>query len=258
MPNAPDQAAGEAVPNMNRRSLLIGLATASVTAAGATTATAAASEASENGELLRLGNELPAVSAGYLAAREERWSILAKWSPLWPVAPEELTTRGGKDIERSLDRHAIIREGNESALSVITTDDLQWYIDRAQRVLKGKTIDGRKIAGLTRPEWEESLEDDLATYAIAERYEAECNRIREASGYGPALAAYRDARTALMRLISDIMAQSERTMTGVIIKAQALSLTGEDDLFLDVAIPGRKWASELSASVLKIAGEKVG
>src|SRR5688572_12605985 len=94
MPNNTVQAAGEVMPAMNRRSLLRGLAAASIAAGGSSVASASTfvPVPAENDELLRLGNELPAVTAEFYAARERRRAILAEWSQRWPVAPDEILT----------------------------------------------------------------------------------------------------------------------------------------------------------------------
>lgn len=258
--NRPIQAAGEAMPIMNRRSLLMGLAAASVAAAGPTTASAVTSAAvAENEELLRLGNELPAASEAFFDARDKRRAIIAEWSPKWSVAPEALIIRGGgafSQSEMSLTGKGILRDGNKWPHKVMTTEGLAWGIDRSKRVLKGKTVDKKKVGGLTRKDWEDRLAEDLADYAIAEEYEARCQQIRDASGYEAINAALDLATKSLVSIIAAIMAQPERTMAGIVIKAQALSLTGEDNVFFQTCFDGRKWASEFSASVLKIAGEQ--
>ncbi|MGO4135152.1 hypothetical protein ACEQ6A_11390 [Rhizobium brockwellii] len=238
----------------------MGLAAASVAAAGATTASATApATIAENEELLRLGNELSVASAAFYAARQKRSAVIAEWSPQWPIAPEALIVRGGgafTDSERSLIGRGIVRDGNEWPHKVTTTEGLAWEIDRCKRVLKGKTVDRQKVRGLTRKDWEERLAEDLADYAIAEKYEAGCQRIRDASGYQAIDAAFNDAAKALVSIVGAIMAQPEQTMAGVVVKAQALALTGDAHIFFECFADCGKWASEFSASVLKIAGEQ--
>ncbi|MGR9188812.1 hypothetical protein ACU8NE_03900 [Rhizobium leguminosarum] len=248
------------MPNMNRRSLLMGLAAASVAAAGPTVASAITPAAvAENEELLRLGNELPAASAAFFAARAKRSAAIAEWSPRWPVAPEALIVRGGgafTDSERSLTGRGIVRDGEEWPRKVTTAEGLAWQIDRSKRLLKGKTIDRQKVRGLTRKDWEQRLDEDLTDHAIAEQYEASCQQIRDASGYQAINAAFIDAAKAVVSIIGAIMAQPERTMAGVVIKAEAVSLTGDPHVFVECFADCGKWASELSASVLKIAAEQ--
>ena len=72
MPNNTVPAAGEAMPAMNRRSLLRGLAAASIAAGGASVASAEtfAAVPAENEELVRLGNELRRLGHAALAEVE--------------------------------------------------------------------------------------------------------------------------------------------------------------------------------------------
>lgn len=260
MPNSPVPAAGEAMPTMNRRSLLMGLAAASV-AAG--TATAAAAETSvaippENEELLRLGNELPNVAAAFHSARERSRAILAKWSPRWPVAPDQIIRPRSwytNEIERDIHGTGITRDCEQRPHGIHTTQSLTCRLDRAKKVLKGRSIDKRKIEGLSRPEWEAELAETNTVYSAAELYEADCQRIRDASGYDKAREAYKRATADVARIISSIMAQPAHTMAGIVIKAQALSLSGEGWVLFEDFSAGINWAAEFSTSVLKIAGE---
>lgn len=264
MPNTNVQAAGEAMPTFNRRSLLRGLAAASIAAGGASVAAASpvVPLPVENEELIRLGNDLPAIIAAFTATRASLKAITDKWSPRWPVAPDEiLMSRYSYGMmERSLTGHAIEREldGKKVTYGLLTTKDLERHMNLARGILKGKTVDSRKIRGKTRSDWELELAEDTKSYSIAERYEKECQRIRDASGYDAADAAFRQATKDLAAIISSIMAQQDYTMAGIVIKAQALSMTNSNALFFETCFEGKDWASEFSASVLRIASGNAG
>ncbi|TPN58621.1 hypothetical protein FJ976_01540 [Mesorhizobium sp. B1-1-9] len=260
MPNTV-QAAAEGMPEVNRRRLLLGLAAASTAAAACTVATAAHSAAPvENPELVRLGNTLAAIADEYRAARDARIAIIDKWSKVWPLAPDEIISDrqyGNGPIERDITGSGLYRKGAARCLVIYTCDDLDWYLTRAKRILKGKTIDKRSVGGLPdRDAWEDALDRYAAEYTAAAKYEAEKARILKASGYEAADRRKEAAATALINAIDGIMAQPETTMAGVMIKAQALAAWGlVTDWQRLLTLQAPAWGPALGASVLRIAGE---
>jgi hypothetical protein len=136
-------------------------------------------------------------------------------------------------------------------------DDLDWYITRAKRILKGKSIDKRAVGGLPdRDAWEQALDQLVAEYTAAAKYEAEKARILRASGYEAADQRKQAAAKALIEAIDSIMAAPETAMAGVMIKAQALaSWSLVEDWQRLLTIQAAKWGPSLGASVLRLAGE---
>jgi hypothetical protein len=93
MPNTSVRAAAEGMPDVNRRRLLLGLASASAVAATVSIPQAADAAPIENPVLIRMADELPAIEAECHAADAAIDSVLAQWRPLWPLAPEEIVYR---------------------------------------------------------------------------------------------------------------------------------------------------------------------
>jgi hypothetical protein len=257
MPNTV-QAAAEGMPNLDRRRLLIGLAAASTAAAAMTVAPSAHSAThSENPELIRLGGGLAAIAEEYRISAAERKAIVKEWKKVWPVAPDEIICgRWSREIERDITGAGIAREGKKDCLSIWSCDELEWYLSRAKSILKGKAIDKRSLGGLpNRAAWEDELDRLVAQYTAASKYEAEKARVLKASGYKAADERKHAAAAALIGIINNIMAQSETTMAGVIIKAQALAAWGLVSDWQRYTIAAADWGPALAASVLRLAGE---
>lgn len=88
----------------DRRRMLLGLAAASTAAATATAAVGPVT--AENPELIRLAKELPALADQYHAAWKHQRDTEAKWTPLWPLASDDITEPGtgsiyGNPMERT-------------------------------------------------------------------------------------------------------------------------------------------------------------
>ncbi|RWB05449.1 MAG: hypothetical protein EOQ39_22525 [Mesorhizobium sp.] len=261
MQNTRVLAAAEGLPEISRRRLLLGLAAASTAAAALTVAPAAhAATPVENPELVRLGNALAAIADEYRTARDARIAIIDKWSKVWPLAPDEIILDrkyGSDEIERDLTGSGLYRKGSDRALAIYSCRDLEWYLTRAKRILKGKTIDKRAVGGLPdRAAWEDSLDQRAAEYTAAAKYEAEKARILKVSSYEAANRRKQAAAVALIDAIDGIMAQPETTMAGVMIKAQALATWGLVTDWQRMLTPkAAAWGPALGASVLRMAGE---
>ena len=261
MPNTSVRAAAEGMPEINRRRLLLGLAAASTAAATVTVATDAMP--AENLELLRLADTVSDVEAEFVSARDARRAIVAEWSPRWPALPSAIvgTRLGGySDIARDLVGDTINGPANKfgetHSLKIATVESVEWYQERARRVLKGRGIDKRKLHGMDRAGWEDHLAYLDRVSAVAARYEAKCKKVRAASGIVAATERRRAAFAALTELTHIIMAQEPVTMSGIVAQAQALAAFGRHADAWDVAfVPGAStWGTELAANVLRLAG----
>lgn len=151
----------------------------------------------------------------------------------------------------------MFRKGASKCLVIYTCDDLDWYLNRAKSIVKGKTIDKRPVAGLpNRAAWEEGLDRLVAERTAAAKYEAATARILKASSYKAANERKRAAAKALIEAVDSIMAAPETTMAGVMIKAQALASWGlVNDWQMHFTTQAAAWGPSLGASVLRLAGE---
>lgn len=259
MSNVRVLATAEGMPALNRRRLLLGLAAASTAAAAITVAPAARSAPAENPELIRLGNALAAVEAAYVAANGVVITIIKEWAPRWPAAPKILLGFGYAE-DRDFEGRGIRsknRFGNDAWLRVATVNDLQWHIDTARRVLKGRSIDKRKIRGMTRAEWEEELSVLTRMEKTATKLAAKRSSVMAASGFQEAKAVRKAAFDQLAEIVMETMGHEAVTMDGVVIKAMAMDAWGRHAELPDMILtPGAAtWGQQLAASVLRLAGE---
>jgi hypothetical protein len=237
---------------LNRRRLLSGLAAASTAAAAPAAAMAASGSIAENPELLRLGDDLPALVTEYHEAKSARLAILAEWKPRWPRAPKALCVGlGDKDVERDLAGAAFSRlneNGERRYVHLETVESIENNIRWGEAALKYARTEQR------RQRERERLAPYQELLPIAKRYEAKCERIRKASGYQAAVDRREAAREALASAIDAIMAEPARTMAGVIVQAQALEAWGGvEGLWRDI-LPGTNgWSTQLAASILEIS-----
>ncbi|WJR67255.1 hypothetical protein QTA58_00330 [Neorhizobium sp. CSC1952] len=273
MPNALVQAAAEGLPSIHRRRLLMGLAAASATAAAMTAPDAAASavvtSAQENPELVRLGDQWHAMADELVAARAALQQIVNEWSPKWPAAPEALVYNGWNtdNYERDLQGHAV-QGGSPYSGSrgrcVRSVEDIAYDIRFAEGILRNKTFAHRKkVQRLTREQWEVKLAEDYELIGVARDYEAQCQRIRAASGVEAATKRYLEAEFALMELIKQVVSVSETSMIGIIIKAQVMARAHEigNGYLTLFSVKDDKGKSVdigvcLAQSILRIAGEQ--
>lgn len=238
---------------LSRRNLLIGLA-ASATAAAAVSEAAAAPQ--ENPELVALADALPPVLAEYVAAREAVRAIVAKWSPQWPVPGEEII-RYGNDCKdyRGLDGVGIELPWGKGGLKrmpqVGTPESFAADAARCEKeaarcaALPSKR--GLKFATFHATQSRAAIEPARAFWA-------EVDRIKAASGIEAAQAREEAAAKALVQAVDQIMAADDWTISGAVIKAQALGAWGELDRPVRLlTMREADWAQSLAASILKHA-----
>ncbi|HEV2508654.1 hypothetical protein [Bosea sp. (in: a-proteobacteria)] len=241
----------------NRRRMLLGLAAASTAAATASAAVGPTPTATENPELLRLAEEMPALVDRYHAAWKHQRDTKAKWSPLWPSAPDEITQPGSNRAlsgwEETFEGAAHTRPNEEHPRQLIPSYSFRWGVLRAQRALKSKkllklgTLEGR-----TREQWEAAMSEDRRCLELAEAYEAETKRIRRASGYEASWKAHHAATDALADHVARIMAEPDHTMEGLIIKAEALEAWNSVERWQRAFKPASAdWHGKIAASILR-------
>lgn len=248
MPPPSVPATAEGMPALSRRALLLGLATASTTAAAvAITATAAAP--AENPELVRLGDVLPAVEAEYGRVRDHQDAIKGEWAQQWPTAPKEIAggERGGY-YERNF-------YGALQNRHLVFAYEVEWRITRAERALRSRATKRPWHSFMSRQEWQAELEEAKRVHALALHHEAEIKRIHFGSNWTGCWQATRDATKQLAEHVAATMAQPDETVAGLLIKAEALAAWGQvepDDQRWAYNTPN-EWHGEIARSVLRHA-----
>lgn len=271
MPKHSLGAAAEGLPEINRRRLLLGLASAS--SAAAIAAIPAAAEATpmvaENPRLVELAAQLPTLASSYYEALQAQNVVEAKWNALWPWAPDELTVPGTGlpwegprqpgDAEGRVMGGFLWRKGEAFPRRIVmTTHRAGWEISGAKRHLRvlagGKQ---KKSGGKGEAAWRDELARLEKLHGIADRYEKECKRLK-----GPAQAEHETKWTVTHRLrdemedlIAAIMNETDFTMEGLLIKAEALAEWDRTGKNMDkLAIRhGRDWHGQIAASILRHA-----
>lgn len=240
---------------LNRRRLLLGLAAASTAAATSAAIASVQPVTAENAELLRLGDELPAVHGRFVATTAKLQAVVRKWLPRWPSIPDAIIEARGEWVWSGLARD-LTGAGQLVNGEAVRLHSLSWLDGEAARLRKS-LVSSRRRNPLPPTEVAERLARASKLESVADQlrvYLAECDRVREASGYEPAKARNTAALEALSALVGEIIRQPAETMDGVLIKAEALdawqSVPKPERLFV---IKGWNWPGVLAADVLRIA-----
>lgn len=236
--------------NATRRSLLMGLAAA--TAASA----AGAQTAAENPTLIALGDALPTVKGDFVAARERLAGIVAEYAPQWPVPDEKIIRYStGSKAYRGIDGRGIEMPWGKGGCTKVPDLGTPEVFERsyaahmaeAQRCAKLKSKRGMKA----QLAW---AEKDKEALPLSRAYWAAVDRIEKASGIEAAQADKTAAREKLAAHITAIMNVEERTIEGLIIKAQALDAWSEVGAFWRGINPdAAMWADSITAAIMRQA-----
>lgn len=238
---------------LSRRHLLMGLAASATAAASVAEATSAPQE---NPELLALADDLPAVAARHLEARDRVMAIVAKWSPHWPVPSAELVRYGNgcKDY-RGIDGWGMrLPESKGMPIGMPKLGTPEYFEQQA-------AYHEREAARRAATKSKRNVEFHQA-WAARERaqiepsraYWSEVERITEASGIEDAQTRLREARDALKAKVDQIMRADDWTIAGTVIKAQALQAWSEVAAFHRAFNKeGLDWADLLAASIMRHA-----
>ncbi len=243
-----------------RRQMLMGLASASAAAAtGASAAGAVAPQ--EDLELLALADKLDGTTQAYTAAAHRVAQIVAEWSPQWPTpARETIRFHDGAKTHRGIDGWAIEMElwpqakteNRRGIAKVGTPETFERGRDSklAEYVRKMATPSQR---GAQYPK--RMAEEEAAAIEPARAYWAEVERIKSASGIEAAKAQEAETREVLHALVGAIVMKRETSITGLVIKAQAMqawSKVGKWHRVLN--IDATAWADEMAATIVRQAG----
>lgn len=260
---------------LDRRRLLIGLAAASTAAVSPVAAHVAAPV--EHPELLALGDKLDAAVAETAAARDHKRAVIARWRGQWPSAPAAVcdghAIHSSHDGERGLTGDLILASGasapsydavraasfeqrrdNPDAYYPRCVGTAEWFASRRDNALtairRHRPRHPLSALDVAQLEIEAALYGDKA--ALAAAYEAECERVRKASGYAEAVARDKAAFHALAALVGAIIATPADTMAGVMVKAQALAAWEAEPLHI-AHVQSWGWSGAFAADVLRIA-----
>lgn len=264
MTNDATRANAQALPEINRRRMLLGLAAASTAAATATVATTAT--LAENPKLLALAIELPGVAAAYHAINDEYRATYENWDAKTPWAPDELTTAGTgwpNDVpdqpgepEMKVLGGFLWRQGEDFPRRIILK---AWQIDRQIREARRAKRRAKKVASMADFM---TAEIEIARlkklYNTAATYERQFREVQaQARAWHKEAYPLKDARhEALEKHVAAIMDEPDATMEGLIIKATALAEWDKcgkrytDRLALR---HGQNWHGQIAASILRHA-----
>ncbi len=238
---------------LDRRRLLFGLAAASTAAA----IPATASTPPEDPELINLGDMLPAILDEHRTATDAENAILDEWEPRWPRAPEILRAGDtwGSDMERDLVGRGISytdKFGKRRCPRLHKATDAAASIEHATKALRRRRNEASRRQAMN------SIEHWTPIYDAARKYEGECQRIRDRSGYEAAHERRLASEKALTDHVFLILRQEPRTMAGIVIQAQAIEAARHIDrlsLMLAEAQGGDTCGKLLAANLLRIASD---
>ncbi|WP_306114206.1 MULTISPECIES: hypothetical protein [unclassified Roseovarius] len=237
----------------NRRQMLLGLAAASTAAATVTEASIA-----ENPDLIRMGNELPAIEAEHVAARAEVKRIISKYSPTWPRAPKAIVRYGtGCLKEQTIDFRGYPHDIKGCGAIRVGTPEVfrreaEYDEGEIARILKTKS---KRRLGMVQ----KSLEENRAAIPIARKYWAEVDAIRDASGIEAALERRSETRERLTEQVNAILECEERSMQGVLIKAQALvAFNSVEPFYRFFESRSKEWGNQIASAIFRQASQERG
>lgn len=240
-------------PTTNRRQMLLGLAAASTAAATVTEASIA-----ENPDLIRMGNELPAIEADHVAARAEVKRIISEYNPKWPRTPKAIICY----CSGSLDEQTIDFRGyphdieGHGPIRVGTPEVFERGAERDEaEIARILTTKSKRRLGF----YQKSLEANRDAIPVARKYWAEVDTIRDASGIEAALEHEGKTRERLTSHVADIMSCEERTMQGVVIKAQALvAFNSVERLYRFFEARTNEWGNQIASAIFRQASQERG
>ena len=214
---------------------------------------------------MRLGDLLPAAEAEFTEAQRSYWEVVERVGEALAAGPRchcEAVSGLPAHGSGAFAAFAILADGSTGThdaahasdpRSLWGVGDFESAIARIDNDMRRKRIKHPLTsAQIMEMEAERAILADKS--ALALDYEAAKERVLRASGYSAANARLQAARKALSEVVGAIMAQPEQSMTGIIIKAQALSLWGRNPQHI-LHVPAWEWPHQFAASVLRIAGE---
>lgn len=214
-----------------RRSFIAALSGAfgaAAVAGGAPAAAAAAIEA-PSAEIAALLLAVETAETTYLTAVARRRAAWDEWAPQWPVPAESFRDDCAwpGTQERGLDGAPLVRDGRDSPYHLRTEENLQslaagyaaYVEDRLEKMATRPSHHQRRALALGRRNlaW--------ANQALADRaaYDAECDRIRRASGFDALQTAKSRAAIELVRAVRRVLEAEGNAGADVAAKAAAVT-----------------------------------
>ncbi len=234
-----------------RRRMLLGLAAASTAAATGAGAEGQSAE-TEAPELIAMGDQLGDVLAAYKTAAHHVTQIGDQWGPLWPTPADEIVSYvGGSNMHRDIHGRGIKMawKNGKDVVYVDTPEAFQQSAERHWAMYEHKMQTKSQRGAAPQKAW---AEKNTAAIRPARAYWSEVERIIQASGIEPAQKEKEEAREALGKLVDRILLFREQSITGLIIKAQALQAWGEVDRFFRIVNPdGPAWTDAMAETILR-------
>ncbi|OZB12764.1 MAG: hypothetical protein B7X55_13960 [Rhodobacterales bacterium 34-62-10] len=233
--------------------MLLGLAAASTAAATVASAEGHTAEA-EAPELLSMGDALSDALTAYKDAAARVNRIADEWGPQWPV-PDESIYRYGEGCQTHRDilgRGVQMPWGRKGVKRVHDLGTPEYF--RRAAASEWAIYDRKMQTKSQRGAWSHKrwAEREFAAIQPAQEYWAEVDRITQASGIEAAKTAMTEARDALQDLVGRIVLFEERSITGLIIKAQAMQAWGEVDAFARAFhLDALAWADAMNETILR-------
>jgi hypothetical protein len=237
--------------------MLLGLAAAATTATAAKGAGASAAPKECPG-LLALADRLDGVSAAHTEAVQRVGVIVAAWGPQWPVPDMRIVRHdNGCKPHRDIQGWGIRTEwgGGGRMASVKEHHNLGTpeYFEASSSKYYREYERQNKLASKRGAKSSKAWADkDAALIAPARAYWSEVERVTAASGIEAAQQAETEARDALRQLVGEIVTYDERTITGLVIKAQAMTAWGEvGAAHRAFHVDAMKWSDAMTKTIIK-------
>lgn len=238
--------------DVSRRSLLLGMAAASV-AVVPTPARAASDSAAtpvgENPELVAAYDRFKEAWAELKTAKANLDWLADEWRHRWPLAPEEILLNANAQndfhvpagAETDIVGRRLLRDtstltkrlsrdfrgkARQTCFTLRTSEKAREMRDRWERTVpKGRT---EKSLARNRAFREEAIRECTRDLALAEQYEAETARLRAESGVAMVLQRVKDADRKLNATAAEVSFLPALTLEGVGMKATAASIGAHD------------------------------
>ncbi|MDC9808427.1 hypothetical protein [Rhizobium binxianense] len=250
------QAAALGNSDVSRRSLLLGMAAASTSAAVAVVPTparaaseSAATPVGENPELVAAYDRFAKAWAELKTAKGNLDWLADEWRHRWPLAPEEILLNANAQndfhvpagAETDIVGRCLLRDSStltkrlsrdfrgkarQTCFTLRTSEKAREMRDRWERTVpQGRT---EKSLARNRAFREEAIRECTRELALAEQYEAETARLRAESGVAMVLQRVKDADRKLNATAAEVSFLPALTLEGVGMKATAASIGAHD------------------------------
>lgn len=243
--------------SQTRRQILMGLASASAAAAVGLPASGATAQG-EDQALLALADKLDGALQAHLDACTKVSSIAERWGPQWPTPDRKIYFYSGG----SMKHRDILGRGIETpwaerrpdimhVASIGTPEYYEASAERRRAEYNRKMATKSQRGAKSEKMW---MERDAENAPIARAYWSEVERITKASGIKEAQALQKGTRDELRELVGSIVMSRENSITGLVIKAQAMQAWSKVEKFHRAVNPdGPAWADEIAATIIRQA-----